>query len=438
MVYAFFSLPGVVGALLLWRYLHLIQQPDLASHLLFLPVHSDEELLSEREAKALRDVALHSIKTFGMRDKVTPPPTFEDIGEAIPIGADGSCRHAPHPLFVPSHNGSHCRLRSNVDIVQKWLLTGGMQALKETPDWLLRRASSFASHGFDAARVPAVHDFFSSERFRAHARKACPRDRQLLDSWSVQFVVHVPGQSQPVAIIAPYFFGATPERFPYWVLSAMSHSGVFRDKYIAQVQVISFIHEWDATVERGGAFVFWRDDARSPLHVLPKPRLSIAADGARMVHTVPVYNGPNATFAPPPPVTPDGDCALTHVGNDQWQLTCEGAVVATYVTDDLRLSTVYRAKCFKDEASVAKFHSFPESSMFLLDEIAGIFRRDLEMRWRILVGENVAPNDFALRMIKEYVRLPHSPTSKQPFNICSWSLYWPILEAPLRQFCNFL
>jgi hypothetical protein len=76
--------------------------------------------------------------------------------------------------------------------------------------------------------------------------------------------------------------------------------------------------------------------------------------------------------------------------------------------------------------------------MFLLDEIASIFRRDLEMRWRIRLGEEVAPVDFALRMIKEYVRLPHSPLSKQPFNFCSWSLYYPLLEAPLRQFCNFL
>ncbi len=438
MVYFFLSLPGAIAAILLWRYLHLTGQPDLASHLLFLPVHSDEQLLSEAEAKALRDVALSRIKTFHTNDRWTPPPTFEHIGEAVPIGPQRSCKHAPHPLFVPSRNGSLCILPSNVDVVQKWLHYGGVEALKETSDFLAARATAFASYDFDASKDAAVQQLFASERFRAHARRACPRDRQLLDSWSVQFLIHVPGQSQPVQTMPAYFFGATPDRFPQWVLSTMSHSGVFRDKYIAQVQVMTFIHEWNATAERGGAFVFWRDDARSPLHVMPQSRSSIAFDGARIVHTMSVYKGRAGTFPPPPPVVPGADCALTHVGDDQWQLACDGAVVGRYATADLRIATVYRAKCFKDEASADAFRAFPAASMFLLDEIASIFRRDLEMRWRIRLGEEVAPVDFALRMIKEYVRLPHSPLSKQPFNFCSWSLYYPLLEAPLRQFCNFL
>jgi hypothetical protein len=329
-------------------------------------------------------------------------------------------------------------LPSNADVVLKWLHTGGIEALKEPTASLMSRATAFGAYApADALlRVPAVRDVFGSERFRAFARRSCPRDRQLLDAIGVQFVIHVPGQSSPVQLSAPYFYGATPERFPKWVLSAMSHSGIYRDKYIAQVQVQTFIHDWDATLERGGSFVFWRDDSRSPHYVLPHSRTAIAADGARIVHTVTTYHGPNETFSAPPPIPPGGgDCTLTAVGNDKWRLACSGAPVTEYATSDLRMSVVYRAHCFRDEEAKAKFHSFPESAMFTLEEVATIFRRDLEMRWRILVHESVPPLDFALRIIKEYVRFPHSPTSRQPFNICAWPMYWPPLARPLALFC---
>jgi hypothetical protein len=460
---ALFTLPAALCAFLGWRYLHLIANPHLASHLLFLPVHHQDDLLSVDEARALRDVAMQQLKTFRTVNKNPHVPTYEHIGEAVP-SRNGSCEHAPHKIFglkrgkkkkkkkkksesfysfffsfkVPSHDGTQCILPSNADVTLKWLHTGGIEGLKEPANSLMSRATSFTAYdnGAEALmNVPAVRKVFSSEQFRAFARRSCPRDRQLLDDIGVQFVIHVPGQSSPVQLSPPFFFGATPERFPHWVLSAMSHSGIYRDKYIAQVQVHTFIHEWDATLDRGGTFAFWRDDARSPHYVLPHSRTAIASDGARIVHTVTTYHGPNETFAPPPPIPPLGDCELTFVGNDKWRLSCNGTPVTEYATSDLRLSVVYRGHCFRDEQSKEKFRTFPESAMFTLAELEAIFRRDLEMRWRIYLHESVPPLDFAMRIIKEYVRFPHSPVSRQPYNYCSWPMYYPILAGPLGLLC---
>jgi hypothetical protein len=93
-----FSLPAAFFAFLGWRYLHAIANPHLASHLLFLPVHVEDDLLSAEQARALRDVAAQQLKTFQSVNQQAQVPTFEHIGEAVP-SRNGSCAHAPHAIF---------------------------------------------------------------------------------------------------------------------------------------------------------------------------------------------------------------------------------------------------------------------------------------------------------------------------------------------------
>lgn len=41
----------------------------------------------------------------------------------------------------------------------------------------------------------------------------------------------------------------------------MTHSGLFKDDFVHQVQVVAYFHEWKATATRGGQFLYWKDNA---------------------------------------------------------------------------------------------------------------------------------------------------------------------------------
>ena len=48
----------------------------------------------------------------------------------------------------------------------------------------------------------------------------------------------VPGQTVAMHLDAPYFWGASRVSVPQWLLVSMVFSGLFRDKFVDQVQVV--------------------------------------------------------------------------------------------------------------------------------------------------------------------------------------------------------
>lgn len=111
---------------------------------------------------------------------------------------------------------------------------------------------------------------------------------------------------------APYFWGATRFQLPQWLLVAMTHSGLFAERFVDQIQVVGYFHEWNATATRGrvllcfvsctrslprrarvaGEFVFWDRDSRQPNVMRPAPRAATIVDGSKVVHAASVYRGP--------------------------------------------------------------------------------------------------------------------------------------------------
>ncbi len=109
---------------------------------------------------------------------------------------------------------------------------------------------------------------------------------------------------------APYFWGASRVSVPQWLLVSMVFSGLFQDKFVDQVQVspsaaaapppctaplhrrhapsrrrlqvVAYLHEW--TDDRGGAFVYWKDNSGQMHSVPPSPLSGSSVDGSKTVH----------------------------------------------------------------------------------------------------------------------------------------------------------
>jgi hypothetical protein len=85
---------------------------------------------------------------------------------------------------------------------------------------------------------------------------------------------------------------------------------------------------------------------------MPYPRAGSAVDGSKTVHAADIYR----RDVDPPVLSKDAVNELTFVSGEDWILTSSDKPDTTkYKTEDLRMSVVYRARCFRDATEAAKF-----------------------------------------------------------------------------------
>ena len=259
------------------------------------------EIISKSSAEALRAL----VKTMGregyptnINDLDSYTTTHEHVGEARPIGADGRC---DHPFLVPSKDGTLCLLAGRIDIGRHFIMSGGVDGLREPYETLISRTLSFGKYMFNLTQYPEAAALFKSPQFVAAARKVCPAAKQHLDPFQFNFIIQVPGQTVPLHIDGAYFWGATRFQMPQWLLAAMVFSGLFEDAFVDQVQVVAYLHEWDVESRASaGEFVHWATAA--PQRVVPNPRAGTAVDGSKTVHAAVRYAGRKGGDATPPPL----------------------------------------------------------------------------------------------------------------------------------------
>jgi len=155
----------------------------------------------------------------------------------------------------------------------------------------------FAAYIFNPEDYPVITDLFGGENFQATARKTCPASKQVLDPFQFNLIVQVPGQTVATHIDGVYFWGATRFDIPQWLLAAMKFSGLFEDRFVDQIQIVAYYHEWgeekeggdEKGGERGGEFVYWNDDFPDPKTVPPTPRSGSGIDGSKVIHAASTY-----------------------------------------------------------------------------------------------------------------------------------------------------
>ena len=261
------------------------------------------------------------------------------------------------------------------------------------------------------------------------------------------------GQTVAAHLDAPYFWGANRFQYPQWLLVVMVFSGLFEDIFIPQVQVVAYIHEWEPKGDSsGGSFLYWgaqeanktasksQDGERRFVHapvnsVQPKPRAGVTVDGSKLVHAANIYRGDDEL----PEIDRQGTPVLAYnKETDLWDLKVHDKLIRSYTMDDLRISIVFRARCFANAEEATRFQSqlHDNENAMKLDDILEVLVNDLQSRGRI--GDDAMQMDrtaLALKLMDEYIRYPFSPTAKFPLNYCALPRILPWTEKMLSYVC---
>ena len=161
----------------------------------------------------------------------------------------------------------------------------------------------------------------------------------------------------------------------------------------------------------------------------PDPLGAISLDGTKVVHAAAVY----MPTVKPPRIDRSKIVTLRYDGGQTWSVVSDGEVMQTYHEDQLRLSIVYRARCFASEEARLRFHSLPASEFLTLDDILGRFRDDLLKRG-VLTKAQVEADDrleLAMAILETYITYPFSTESIVPYNYCAATMQYPWLKPAL-------
>jgi hypothetical protein len=187
-----FALWAAIIAAAIYGSLEYFRRPQIPAHFLHHTIIRDPALLTPdqgdallRLVKQLRDFPVVSNAEGGFYNL-----THEHIGEARPIGRDGTCSH---PYLVPSADRTLCVLPGRIDVGRHLLLSGGTGGLKERHSVLVSRVLSFMRYHFDVAAVPEVAGLFDSPRFQEAATAVCPPGKRVLDPFQFNLIAQVRG-----------------------------------------------------------------------------------------------------------------------------------------------------------------------------------------------------------------------------------------------------
>mmetsp|Transcript_29644 Transcript_29644/g.65709 ORF Transcript_29644/g.65709 Transcript_29644/m.65709 type:complete len:442 (+) Transcript_29644:54-1379(+) len=430
----------VMGAIFVGLGLRFMPRAFVPAHLAGHAVYQEDKLITENQRLQLLDL-IRDTKTYASnvdQAKATGfVPTYEHLGEAQPIQPDGSCSHS---YLFPNHDKTLCVLPERVDVGRHFIQTGGLDGVKENFYDLVSRVSSFSRFTFakDFYKYPLVQELFDSETFQTAAKSVCPQNSSHLDPFQFSFILSVPGQTVAVHLDAPYFWGASRYRFPQWLLVAMVFSGLFQDRFINQIQVVGYLHDWTlqdgAGASEGGDFVYYKD-ANTVGVMRPAPGSGTIVDGSKVLHAAKIYRAHSKA----PRLPKDRASSLIYVGGDRWELQTDGEMVHQYSTSDLRISIVYRARCFSSPAEAQRYSALPQEDMLSLEYVMGAFKRDLTSRGKgsPLQLEGMPPLDFLFLIIDTYITYPLPPWefATIPYNYCALSRLMPWTAPLLRLLC---
>ena len=430
----------------IWAYLYYgLPRSAIPSHLLGHRLIWQEDLISQETAVELRRL-MKTMKKFPSNiaaDLKTSASLAnsnnEDIGESQPMQADGSCSH---PFLVPNVKRTKCVLPGRIDVGMHFILSGGVDGIREEYDKMIHRVTSFGRYNFYSdgiGKYPVVKDLFDNPSFVGLGIEVCPPDKQYLDPFQFNFIVQIPGQTVATHLDAPYFHGANRFHFPQWLLVCMTFSGLFQDRFIDQVQVVAYLHEWKPSRADAGDFIYYQKDSADFDIISAQPLSGSGIDGSKSVHAARTYR-PDAY---PPALDKDKDSALVYQGFDRWDVISGDDVVGSYNSSQLRTSIVYRARCFESKDAADDYNDkltdAQSDDMLKLDDVLNTFMADLIKKGflRESERETISRLDLSLLIIKTYVQypLPNRRTRLVPYNYCALPRLYPWLNLFTQWIC---
>ena len=137
------------------------------------------------------------------------------------------------------------------------------------------------------------------------------------------------------------------------------------------------------------------------------------------------------------------DNVLRWIEGDQWEVQSNGETVERYHTSDLRITIVYRARCFASDEELQAYKAF--SQVMDADQVLKKMT-DAMVKSKVLKEsdktrsrdepEGALSVDLAIKLIDHYIQYPLPPRAKIPYNYCALPIIFPLLEPVFSLFCR--
>jgi len=272
---------------------------------------------------------------------------------------------------------------------------------------------------------------FKGKQYFDASSKICG-GKTYFDPIQLGILIALPGQTVPMHYDVPYFFGATRFHLPQWLLVVMDSSKLFKDIRIPQVQGVAYLHQWENNLynQSGGQFFYYPEEPGGKIMAIdPIFNSAIVLDGSIVIHGVDVFKPDYPDF----PILDKSDINELHYeGNDQWKVYVNGKPkFNSYHSKDLRISLVWRARCFKDEEEKKKYDN---ANILTVEYILDTLFQDLIKRGKIN-EKPTDPMEIAPILIENYINYPYSKESAVPINYCVLGNFYPIFKPLTSLLC---
>jgi hypothetical protein len=162
-----------------------------------------------------------------------------------------------------------------------------------------------------------------------------------------------------------------------------------------------------------------------------------AVDGSKLVHAARVYEKKAKV-----PVMDKTKLTILKYSADKdtWNLYSDDQILQSYRTDDLRITIVYRARCFASLEDLDRYHTPSSYEQLTVEDILETFLNDLEAK-RVISSDRrktISKFDLADLIMSTYIKypLPSKEAAILPHNYCAVSKVIPWIEPVLSFICR--
>jgi hypothetical protein len=183
--------------------------------------------------------------------------------------------------------------------------------------------------------------------------------------------LNAPSPAGPPHLDLPFFRGAHQREVPSWMLAPMGYSGLFHRWAIPVASVITWFYQGP-----GGEFEYWPDGFDRPSQRVGRlaENQAVIADNEYTYHRVCQVGSPEG-FCPDNRVPYTATLGLD---GDRWVIRDGDVEIAGYEQGAVRISVLWKAYCFEDQAASEAFTSGKDS--LTPAQIVDIFQHDLRQR----------------------------------------------------------
>jgi hypothetical protein len=220
------------------------------------------------------------------------------------------------------------------------------------------------------ALIPGVDEIIHNPAFIDAARKVF--GARVVRPMTLLINLMGPMPAGTPHIDTPSFRGAERTNFPLWLLLVMGGSGLFRRWSLSPAGAVSWFYDGE-----GGEFEYWPEgkDGSAASERPPFFNAAVVTDSDRMYHRVGAVGRPVEYLAEG---TISAASELRREGSGEWRIVDGGRTCAVYAPGQVRVSLLWKAIVFEDEAAAAAFEDHTDD--ITLEKAVGIFCSDLRKR----------------------------------------------------------